>query len=131
MKALDAALAALATARLTRLVITDDLGERFIQTPADNLVERHMRTVKVPEREVKGFRQPASSRQEYPEWVWLRDGLTCPHCIGFWLGLGVLASHPLWARPGLPRTVVKALALNYVTAHAGTRLGDFSQPDDD
>lgn len=100
MKPVDVALAALTTARLTRLVITDDIGV-YVRRPLNRLADQ----------------------QDVEDWV--RDGIECPWCIGFWIGAGVLATHPLWRRSGIARLAAGALALNYVVAHVAVRLGDF------
>lgn len=101
-----------ATLRLTRLLITDDLGKRLFREPLeDRLIDR------LP-----------------PRAYWLVDGLSCPFCVGFWLGWAVLAVSV--AVVGLPvvhltwEVVLAALTLNYLTAHIGARLDPNYDGDD-
>ena len=58
----------------------------------------------------------------------LASGLDCPFCVGFWIGAGVLAADRLASQERVLdkpwRFAKAALALNYVTAHLGARLGD-------
>lgn len=102
-----------ATLRLTRFVILDDLGRRLIRYPLEELL-------------VWGLR---------PSKQWLIEGLTCPFCVGFWIGLAVLTStlgaaalspgeHLAW------EVILAALTLNYLAAHVGARL-DPNYDDDD
>lgn len=124
MRIVDFALAVGASARLSRLVITDDLGQWWIKQPIDDAMDRYAAN----ERLLYGH-------EALEPWWWkYRSGLDCPFCVGFWLGAGVLvtgavaASHPrarsLW------RFGAGALALNYVAAHLGSRLGDFEEDED-
>lgn len=101
MNPLDAALAAGATARLTRLVTTDDLGRHFVDPVQIALVQRGV--------------EP-----------WVAAGLDCPYCVGYWLGTAVLASHALASRTrpthAAWRFVAGSLALNYVVGAVEARL---------
>lgn len=105
------------TARLTRLVIVDDVGLWFLRGPAYMWADRHEGGRRVP-----GWRTK------------LVSGLDCPFCVGFWLGAGVLASiavvggldsHGTWA--AVWRWVAGVFTLNYVVAHIGSRLD--TEPD--
>jgi hypothetical protein len=108
----DAALVAGATARLTRFVVTDDMGQWFVKDPID---------AQFHPRDGRSARLPV----KYHKYV---AGLSCPWCIGYWSGVVVLGSylltrkHPRSARAW--RFIAGTLTLNYVTAHAGIRLGD-------
>jgi len=108
----DAALIVGASARLTRFVTVDDLGQWWIREPL------HRRFVD-------------TSAEKY------LIGLHCPHCAGFHASLVVIATYalarllhllPVW------RVVAGALAVNYVTAHVSERLdweddeGDRAEP---
>lgn len=119
------ALAVGATARLTRFVTTDKLGEWWIKDPVDRAMDRYA----AEERRVYG----ADAAE--PWWWRYRVGLDCPYCVGFWIGAAVLASEAVTRRPRAARTAwvfgAGALALNYVTAHAGAALGDFDTDDDE
>jgi len=107
---LDLLLVLLATARLTRLVVGDDLGEWYVRAPAGAWAVRG----KTPE-----------SRHRRLNYV---GGLSCPFCVGFWIGAAVLITLWLAGGPGHAwepwRWVAGAFAINYVTAHLGARLGD-------
>jgi hypothetical protein len=97
---LDVALLVLATLRLTRLMTTDDLpGQWWIYGPLYKRAHRH----------------PA---RKTPWWAKYLSGLTCPFCVGFWVGLAVLLSLLLVGGPGdAPdwwRWASGAFALNYV-----------------
>lgn len=121
-------LAAGFTARLTRLVMVDDVGLWFLRGPLSSWAIR---------------RTPAG--RDGSRWGWrmaLVSGLTCPFCIGFWIGAVVLGSIVLLG--GLDSTTTAAtvwrwvagvFTLNYVIAHIGSRLdaepSDIDDHDDD
>lgn len=115
----------LITARLSRFVTSDTLGEWLIVSPANEWAANH-----------EGQRR---SRLQYddgsdagpdidPRDGWrskLVSGLGCPHCVGFWLGLVVLAVSKLTRVPVLGKLIRFAglgLALNYVVGHVSSRL---------
>lgn len=107
------------TLRLIRLVITDDLGVRLIQEPVRKWVLRHHEPPKLgdPNPYVKPWRGV------------LYDGLTCPFCVGFWLGvLAVLSLTVAWTVGGalliVWRIVAASFTLNYIAAHIHSRLDD-------
>ena len=96
-----------ASARLTRLVMTDHLGMRWIITPALAWVDR----------------KPEGRRSA------LVIGLWCPFCVGFWIGCLILGS--LWAVGGPAsegplaegwRWIAGAFTLNYVAGHLNRTL---------
>lgn len=102
-----------ATLRLTRFLIVDDLGKRLIRYMLEELLVRWL---------------PASKH-------WLVDGLSCPFCVGFWIGAAVLAltlgvsgvtdgSYLIW------EALLASLALNYLAAHLGSRLDPHYDDDD-
>jgi hypothetical protein len=104
--ALDLALLVLASLRLTRLVTEDSVpGQWWIYGP---LYKR------------------AYSRRPPPRWGRYLEGLTCPFCVGFWVGLAVLLSLLLVGGPGGAaewwRWATGAFALNYVVGHVAKRL---------
>ncbi len=102
LNAADTALIFGATLRLTRLVTTDDAGE-LVRGPADKWAT-------TPKRRT------------------LVDGLGCPFCVGYWLGVGVVGSYRLSSAHPTARTawrlVAATLALNEVVGHAAIRIGD-------
>ena len=119
-------LAAGLTARLTRLVMVDDVGLWFIRGPLASWAVRH------------------TPKQGGVQWGWrmmLTSGLACPFCVGFWIGAGVLGSLALLggfdSHTGgatVWRWVAGVFTLNYVVAHIGSRLdsepSDISEHDD-
>lgn len=102
-----------AAARLTRLVVVDDIGQWWIKEPVDAAMQRYA------DAEIE--RAAAQGREPRTPWWWkYRDGLECKWCAGFWVCAGTLAGEhltrdtplrPLW------RFTTAALALNYLTAN--------------
>jgi len=111
MKPLDAVLVLGATMRLTRLVVTDDLGRWAVRDPA-----YHWAGDYDPDEIPEGTRQR------------LVSGLDCPFCVGTWIGFGILAvtgSTSSRSRVGRAwRFLLGGLALNEVAGHLASRLGD-------
>ncbi len=103
---MDAVLIAGSTLRLTRFVVTDDLGDILIRTPVHDLAQRH------------GSREAQR----------LADGIDCPFCIGQWIAFGVLASYSIAKRRPATlaawRFVATGLTLNHAVAHLAVRLND-------
>lgn len=120
----DLALTLGATMRLTRLVVTDDLGQWWLKDPLDRWIEERRRLhQRAHPRTLANTRAPFA-----PWWLKYRDGLDCPFCVGFWIGAAVLL---LQSRGGKPwRFVAAALTLNEAAAHLGVRLGDAGYEDD-
>lgn len=136
LAAFTALLAVLATARLTRLVVADDIGLWYVRGPAALwAVEREAPLSEVPEPD-RGDEEDAVDLREAlsPALGWrsrLVSGLSCPFCVGFWIGVLVLLSLALVGGPSSDSTaadvwrwVAAPFALNYVVAHVGARLGD-------
>lgn len=129
MRLPDTALAVLASARLSRLVVTDDLGKWWVKDPIDYAMASYARNeVHAADREKRDAVTPG--------WWKYRSGLDCPWCVGFWLGaatltVGAIASRRPGPARALWRLCAGALALNYVTAHAGIALGDFDTDDEE
>jgi hypothetical protein len=102
--------------RLSRLVVSDDLGLWWIKRPA-----RDWATMIAP-----GPRRRSRER--------LVSGLDCPFCVGTWIGFTVLAVTHLLPRHTIAgrawRFVMTGLTLNEVAAHLGAVLGDTSGDDD-
>ena len=100
----DAVLATLGSARLTRVVTTDDIGWWYIREPAYRWAQYD------PESE----RGPQGNRQR------LVSGLECRWCVGYWVGVGVLTglviSPPGSLRGRALRWVLATLAMNYLAA---------------
>lgn len=128
------ALVALASARATRFVTTDLLGEWTVvgplkrwaarrEVPSAELREKLEDEIeRTTEREAPMFNPP-------PAWGWrskLVKGLDCPFCVGFWVGGAVLLGEVLTGRTRLLRGVwtfvLGAFALNYAVGHASKRI---------
>lgn len=128
MRLPDLALATLAAARLSRLVITDDIGRWWIKEPIDRAMDAYA------ERELWASANVGQAPRE-PWWWRYRSGLDCPFCVGFWLGAGVLVTGAVASRHPAPRAVWRlaagSLALNYTAAHLGAHLGDFDHADEE
>lgn len=107
----DTALAVGATARLTRLVVADDLGQFWLKDPLSEIAATHVDT-----------------HGETPAWWRYVDGLSCPYCVSFHAAYVVLGAHALMSRSrrtlALWRFGTAALSLSYVVGHVGARLGD-------
>jgi len=121
LAALDLLLVLGLTLRLTRLIVTDDLGLWWVRGPASFWAMRHdtHQTVNagaLSEQIIVGWRSKLSV------------GLSCPFCIGWWVGCAVLASLAAVGGPGdaaeLWRWIAGAFSLNWIAAHIGSRLGD-------
>lgn len=118
---LDLLLVLGASLRLTRFVVTDDLGGWWIRDPAERWarVNDHYGVAEVITG--TGWRGR------------LVSGLFCPFCVGFWIGVLTLASLALAGGPGDTaewwRWVAGALSLNWVAAHLGARAGDANEED--
>lgn len=137
-------IAVLASARISRFITTDQLGEWLIHEPIDRaLMRRFPRYIPPSDRgeggemyvptEATHFRFEDSDLipvsdlgAESPDWVKYRDGLECPFCIGFWAGLSLLAADAVLPQSGMVRRAfdlgINALALNYVAGHISSRL---------
>lgn len=142
------ALLVLATARLTRLVTTDWLGEWALVRPAKRWAIEHEThaleqvgqqlarglgfeyTGRTPEA-VQAFELEQYNPSDPMTWqAKLVKGLDCPFCVGFWIGGAVLAADAVLSsskRRGRPADKlwalsIGALALNYVVGHLSSRV---------
>jgi len=101
--------------RLTRLVVTDDLGNWMVKWPAYNWA-------RAKDPEATGWQTKAVS------------GLDCGWCVGTWIGFGVLAlTELLPATSPLGRAwrfVMRGLLLNEVTAPLGSWMLSPSEAED-
>lgn len=98
------------TLRLTRLVIADDLGLWTIRGPAYLWATKH-------EPDAGGWRAK------------LVSGLSCPFCVGFWIGaLTVVSLLVAYAVPDVLlwpwRIVAGIMTLNWIVGHVAGRVGD-------
>lgn len=105
---LDVLLLVLATLRVSRLVTTDSIpGRWWIYAPLNR----------------KAYRR---GPQHLPRWAQYLDGLDCPFCVGFWIGLVGLATLILAGGPGHAddwwRFLAAAFGMNYVVGHVAKAL---------
>lgn len=125
----------LATARLSRLVTSDKLGDWLIVRPAKNWAMRHEgeETIVVATEQTLGGEEIPTvyegTGEPDEENGWrskLVSGLECPFCVGFWIGAGMLAADAVLPDQGMARRLydfgTAALALNYVVGHASAEL---------
>lgn len=132
------------TLRFTRLVIVDDVGGWWLRGPAFRWagpapsLEPIGEITNVSENDsgvaVEGIFYPVTKTSL--NWKQkLVSGLTCPFCIGFWIGCAALASLAIVGGPGHAwepwRWVAGAFTLNWFAAHLGSRLGDAGYAEDD
>lgn len=119
----------LATARLMRFMTTDTLGEWTVVGPLKMWAWRNEgRTVEERAEAANLLEEGEPVPTPPAEYGWrsrLVEGLDCPFCMGFWLGLVVLVASTLVRVPVIG-PVVKllglGLALNYVAAHISSRV---------
>ncbi|QBI98101.1 hypothetical protein SEA_FIREMAN_17 [Microbacterium phage Fireman] len=126
----------LATARATRFVTSDWLGEWWIAGPANRWAAKSEADARRAEYDAKraatnGPYPPysawASEQDDQPR-TWrgkLVKGLDCPFCVGFWIGglillgeatIGRSPLRPLW------RFGIGMLGLNYLVGHISSRI---------
>lgn len=107
--AVDVALLVLATARLTRLVTTDTIVEWEVHNRVYGLL---------------GWTEDSPARRAL--WEWYEALVSCPHCVGFWIGAATLGLLAVAGGPGAAagwwRWGAGAFALSYVVGHVSQRL---------
>ena len=104
----------LASARLSRLITTDDLGQWLVKEPIDRLMDDYEQT-----------------HTEEPWWWKYRSGLDCPHCFSFWAALAVFGVEMIAGDSKAWRLLTSALATSYVVGHVSARLDDRDEDDDE
>lgn len=140
MNLLRLVLVALAAARATRFVTTDSLGEWTLVRRAKRWAWNreawpHVEDGSDLPEDVKRtyaedyFRKADPSPMPDPEWGWrskLVSGLSCPFCVGFWIGVLVLLGEVVTRRWRPLRAVwtfaLGALGLNYAVGHVSSRI---------
>jgi len=131
----DAALVLGATMRLTRLITNDDLGQWWLKDPLDRWMHGHdvLQPGEHEERarllaEGKDLAYvdallPVAERLKYHRYL---HGLECPHCVGTWVGFGVLTSYVVAKRSRRAlaawRFVATGLSLNTASVAAGDAI---------
>lgn len=124
----DLAVLLLAAARLSRLIVTDELGRWLLRDPLTGWAERgdgyetvrgHGGTYRQP---IEGWRTK------------LVSGLYCPWCVGFWIALACSLVLHLVGGPGFApvwwRVIFGALALNWAATVLGAIVGDYGRDAD-
>lgn len=111
MSPVNAGLLVGTTLRLTRLIVADELGGWVLREPAERWADRQ-------ERDLYGPRHK------------LVDGLGCPFCVGFWVGVGVLAAQALVGRSPAWRFAMAALTLNELVGRV-TLLEEYVEEEGD
>ena len=125
----------LATARLSRFVTSDKLGDWMIVRPAKDWAVRHEGEGEEMVEQYyladgsPGHAETFKTGEPDEENGWrskLVAGLECPFCVGFWIGAGVLAADAALPERGVARRLydfgTTALALNYVVGHVSAKL---------
>lgn len=125
-----------ATLRLIRFVTKDSLGEWTIRRPANRWAmkreaEEHRRLARAI-RATEGneddpfFEEKFDMAEGNPITPELRavSGLSCPHCVGFWIGALTLLADILMPRRlrKVWSTLLAALGLSYITGHISERV---------
>lgn len=105
--ALDVVLLFLATLRVTRLFTTDSLGQWWFYAPL--------------------YKRAIAGRGEHQSpWAKYIEGLQCPFCVGFWVGLIGIVTLLVAGGPGDAaewwRVLAAIFALNWVVGHVAGRL---------
>lgn len=136
------ALLGLATARLTRFITSDWLGEWVLVGPAKRWAAGHTRDrlrelrPEISDRAIDELgvddlvKTGATDDRVASKAARLVKGLECPFCVGFWLGGAVLVGDALLgptSKAPLPLRLawklgIGALALNYVVAHISSKI---------
>lgn len=124
--------------RLTRLITADDLGQWWVKDPLDAWMHGHPVKAECicegPPSQNMGFQEECPvhgldiptlpDRMRFHHYL---AGLECPHCVGTWVGYGVLGSYLLARRSkrGLAawRFIAAGLSINTVTVVAGKAVG--------
>lgn len=135
MKLSDTIRVTLATARVTRLIVTDDIpGQWWIKDPIDHAMHRYKDKRAVPlKRPLERFEVFPPSLFDEPWWWKYREGLSCPYCVAVHAAawVTVIEEATRHAPPTVRRVwelVTGALAVSWVAGHAEAYL---SGSDDD
>jgi hypothetical protein len=110
--------------RLTRLITNDDLGQWWVKDPLDAWMHQHPALecgARTPDR-YETVEAMSVGRMRYHRYL---AGLECPHCVGTWVGFGVLAATLATRRTRLAgpwRFVMAGLSLNTAAVAAGDAI---------
>ncbi|QGJ96970.1 hypothetical protein PBI_TEAMOCIL_18 [Microbacterium phage Teamocil] len=125
----------LATARATRFVTSDFLGDWTVVLPARRWANRRDRPVEDAPHGIQPlvmsdeeFAQKWIEQETDPDLGWrskLVKGLDCPFCVGFWIGGAILLGEATLGRSPLRplwRFGIGMLGLNYLVGHISSRI---------
>lgn len=113
---------------MTRFVTTDWLGEWTIDKPARRWANTHEALVGPDER--RAFQNGTTDIGDFevdPKNGWrskLVKGLSCPFCVGFWIGFVLIVMTTVIPRPlhKVWISLLAALGMNYVVGHISSRI---------
>lgn len=105
-KIINTALVLGASARLTRFIVTDDLGEWWVKEP---------------------LRSKAAKLD--PRWDKYVEGLDCPYCVGFWATAAVMGAGAVLRWNKVWQWGAGVWAASYVVGHVSSRID--SEDDED
>jgi hypothetical protein len=132
----DVALVALATARLTRFVVSDTLGDWLIVRPLkraamkreDAAIDRLRDDANTHPHDLVAMTRLDNYDASNPITPAAKavTGLDCPHCVGYWIGAGVITTYVVARRSRTAlaawRYVASTLALSYAVGHVSARI---------
>jgi hypothetical protein len=129
MRARDLLLASVATARITRFVTVDKLGEWLIARRVRDWGGVHEREWLEAHLDPEGVREVMEDPEGWEPQSWQRRlsmVVDCGHCVSMWAGLGALAAVAVSRQAGLAgrlvRWVLTGLGVSYVVGHVWARL---------
>ena len=100
-KIINTALVLGASARLTRFIVTDDLGEWWVKEPLRSLAARHD-----------------------DKWDKYVEGTECPYCVSFWATAAVMGAGAVLRWNKVWQWGAGVWAASYVVSHVSSRLDD-------
>lgn len=100
-KIINTALVLGASARLTRFIVTDDLGEWWVKEPLRSLAAQHD-----------------------DKWDKYVEGTECVYCVGFWATAAVMGAGAVLRWNKVWQWGAGVWAASYVVGHVSSRLDD-------
>lgn len=134
------------TLRLSRLITTDTLGGWLLRDRIGRWSARKERARRMAMREVISridpdgpdmtdegrlllgrWEEELASADEWISWQGrLVSGLWCPFCVGFWIGVGIIAATillaPLAVWGAIWAVLLAMLTLNYIVGHVSAKI---------
>jgi hypothetical protein len=125
----DVALITGLTMRLTRLVVSDDLGQWWLKDPLDRWLHAHPPSSPWEDAERSGpledMRRVAGGESHRMRWARYAEGADCPHCVSFHAAYLSLGSYLLARRLHLLpawRFAAGTMSLSAVVGHVSARI---------